>query len=127
MNKSAQEKNLVAKLRLVEERRRIRQLATLGAYAIKIGEFFTLPFFAPSDGVAIDCATRLISDEHLESTLPEIYCVGEYCTLDGKFKPLVHRFLPFQLIARPLKRSFPSAPETEGHNKGAPKQKKTVA
>lgn len=97
--KSPAEKRFVEKLRNAAERRRMRELATFGVYAVRVSGAYTLPFYAPSDALAVQSVETMIHDEHLESLVPELYCIGSYCTIDGKIRSTNPRFLPYQLIA----------------------------
>lgn len=99
MSKSPAEKRLVETLRNAESRRRMRELATFGIYAIRVHGVYTLPFFAPSDALAVQSVECMVHDEHLESLFPELFCIGSYCTIDGKIHSLRPRFIPYQLIA----------------------------
>lgn len=96
---SPAESRLVEQLKHAEEKRRMRELATFGVYSIKVHGHYTLPFFAPSDALAVQSVESMIHDEHLESLFPELWCIGSYCSMDGKIHSSAHRFMPYQLLA----------------------------
>lgn len=116
---NAKEKRLVSQLRRAEARREARKRATLSAYVMQIDGVVTLPFFALNDAIAIDCATSLIHDEHLEDKCPDLICVGSYCLLDAKISACPHRFVSYTIIARPPKRPHPSGLSAKRTTKAA--------
>lgn len=115
------EKNLVSKLKSAQERRRLRELCTFGLYVIKIANRYTLPFCAPNDTVAIRSLESMIHDEHIEPLIPELYYIGDYCTIDGKLHSRNSRFIPYQLIASRI------SGKPECAKGGTPQIKRTIA
>lgn len=70
-----------------EVRRKNKDKNTAYCYAFRVdNQPFSLPFFAPSDILALDIFTKFKND-HTELANAKLFCVGSYCWLDGKITP----------------------------------------
>lgn len=81
------DKQLAAEMKRTQDKRALRKSYTCGLYCIDCdtahGKMFAPPFLAINDDVALDSLFEL-AKTHPELQRRNLYCLGTYCSVDGK-------------------------------------------
>lgn len=84
------DKQLAAQMQKSLDGRNLRKSYTCGMYCLDVdtahGKMFAPPFLAINDDVALDSLFEL-AKSHPELQKRNVYCIGTYCSVDGKIVP----------------------------------------
>lgn len=91
-------KEVAAKVRKAVKRIEERKFNTLGLYSVRFPRAknrpvcYYGPFLAPNDEVALQSLCEMSKSEPIFQR-KNLYCVGTYCSLDGKLKGITPRLV----------------------------------
>lgn len=90
------DKKLASEMQKTLNRRNLRKSYTCGMYCLDVdtahGKMFAPPFLAINDDIALDSLFEL-ANTHPELQGRNLFCIGTYCSVDGKIVPCKPRHI----------------------------------